>query len=227
MKKILITTAIVLGFTHFIHAQIDKNVGDFTSVKTTNKIKVELVPSSENKVVINESDEKSVNIINKNGRLILKNTLKELVTEHEYSVTLQVYYKNLEEIDAHGGSYVYNSKPITETKLSLQASVGSTIDIAVKTQDLDLSANTGAKINVKGTNENATKISSSAGSTVSTKDLVTKKAKVAVNAGAHALVAATDYLETQIIGGGTIKVFGKPRDVKEKKSIGGTIEYVK
>lgn len=227
MKKSLFIALTFLGFQTAVNAQISKNVGDFTSVKTTNKIKVELIPATENKIVVKESDENSISITNKNGRLILKNTLKELVTENEYSVTVQVHYKNLEEIDAQGGSYIFSTQPITQSKLNLQAGLGATIVITVKTQDLDISANTGAKVKVDGTNENATKISSSAGSTVTAKDILTKRTKVSVNAGGHALVAATDYLETQIIGGGTIKVFGKPKEVKEKKSIGGTIEYVK
>lgn len=227
MKKSFLITLVFFGFQTVVNAQIDKNVGDFTSLKTTNKIKVELIPADVNKIVVKESDENGVSITNKDGRLILKNTIKELVTENEYSVTVQVHYTTLKEIDAQGGSYIYSTQPVNQTSLELQANLGSTIDIPVATDNLTINANTGAKVKVKGTNTNAAKITASAGAVVTANNVITKRNKVLVNSGAQALVSATDYLETQIIAGGTIKIYGKPKDVKEKKSIGGTIEYVK
>src|SRR5690606_14937154 len=113
-----------LGFLSAVNAQVDKNVGDFTSIKTSNRIKVELIQGAENKVVVNESQQDAVNIINKNGRLILKNTLKELVTENEYSVTIQVYFTEVKEIDAQGGSYIYSKQPIVQKNLKLSANLG-------------------------------------------------------------------------------------------------------
>lgn len=132
MKKFILIV-FVFGFVNICQAQIEKNVGDFTSLKTSNRIKVELIPSDQNKVIVNEGQEDAVNITNKNGRLILKNTLKELVSEEKYSVTVQVYFNNLENIDAQGGSYIYSQKPIQQNNLKLSVNLGSVVVLDVKT----------------------------------------------------------------------------------------------
>ncbi|MBA5792135.1 DUF2807 domain-containing protein [Flavobacterium sp. xlx-214] len=226
MKKILVLSGIFMGFQFTAQAQIEKNIGDFTSLKTTNRIKVELIPSTTNKVVLKDSDEKSVNITNKNGRLILKNTVKELVTEGEYSVTVQVYFTNLNEIDAQGGSYIFSTQTISQDKLKMSANLGSTIDINLNTKTVEGSVNTGGKLKLKGTNEESVKLLASTGSHIQANELTTNKNKVTVNSGSTATVTATTYLEAQVIAGGTIKIYGNPKEIKEKTSIGGTIERI-
>lgn len=227
MKKILVLSGIFMGFQFTAQAQIEKNIGDFTSLKTSNRIKVELIPATENKIVVKESQVDAVNITNKNGRLILKNTLKELVTEGEYSVTVQVHFNNLKEIDAQGGSYIFNEIVINQNQLDLNANLGSTIKLNVATEILNANANTGAKLFLNGTASKKAKLSASSGGAITANELTALKNSVKVNSGSTIKATATDYLEAQIIAGGTIKIYGKPKDVKEKISIGGTIEYIK
>lgn len=226
MKKYILT-AVIFSFVTISHAQIEKNVGDFTSLKTTNRIKIELIPSDENKIVVKESQEDAVSITNKNGRLVLKNTLKELVTEGEYSVTLQVYFKDLKEIDAQGGSYIYTEKPIVQESLKLSANVGSTIEGSLKVDNLNASANTGAKLILKGSVSKSVKLSGSAGAQITANELSSPRTKIVVNSGSNASVTATEFVDAQVIAGGKIKIYGNPKDVKEKVSVGGTIERVK
>lgn len=226
MKKYLLT-AIILNFVTVSRAQIEKNVGDFTSLKTTNRIKVELIPSEENKVVVKESQENAVSIANKNGRLILKNTLKELVSEGEYSVTIQVHFKDLNDIDAQGGSYIYTEKPIVQKTLKLSANLGATIDAPLKVEHLNAYANTGAKLILKGSASESVKLNGSAGAQITANELKSIKTKITVNSGSVASVTATDYVDAQVFAGGKIKIYGNPKDVKEKVSVGGSIERVK
>lgn len=226
MKKYILT-AVIFSFVTISHAQIEKNVGDFTSLKTTNRIKIELIPSDENKIVVKESQEDAVSITNKNGRLVLKNTLKELVTEGEYSVTLEVYFKDLKEIDAQGGSYIYTEKPIVQESLKLSANVGSTIEGSLKVDNLNASANTGAKLILKGSVSKSVKLSGSAGAQITANELTSPRTKIVVNSGSNASVTATEFVDAQVIAGGKIKIYGNPKDVKEKVSVGGTIERVK
>lgn len=225
MKKYILTV-ITLGFLSAVNAQVDKNVGDFTSIKTSNRIKVELIQGAENKVVVNESQQDAVNIINKNGRLILKSTLKELVTENEYSVTIQVYFTEVKEIDAQGGSYIYSKQPIVQKNLKLSANLGSVVNLPMQTETLSVSGTTGAKITLTGSVQKSVQVKASAGAQITANKLTTARNKVVVNSGSIAFVTATHYLDAQVIAGGKINISGKPTDVKEKITIGGTIEYV-
>lgn len=227
MKKSFFITALFLGFQTLVSAQIDKNVGDFTSLKASNRIKIELIPAAENKIVLKESQADAVNIINKNGRLVLKNTLKELVSEDEYSVTIQVYFNNLKEIDAQGGSYIFSDAVVDQNKIELNANLGSTIKLNLKTETLNANANTGAKLYLKGSASKSVKLSASAGGQIIANELSTLRTIVKVNSGSVVNATATDYLEAQVLAGGSIKIHGKPKDVKEKITLGGTIEYIK
>jgi|SRR5690554_6934916 len=226
MKKQFLITALFLVFQTFVNAQIDKNVGDFTSIKTSNRIKVELIQGTENKVVVKESQEDAVNITNKNGRLVLKNTLKELVSEDEYSVTVQVYFKEVKEIDAQGGSYVYSEQPLVQNNLKASANLGSILRLPVQVETLNVSGNTGAKITLTGSAQKSVQLKVSTGAQITANKLKTARNKVVVNSGSTAWVTATDYLDAQVIAGGKITISGKPIDVKEKVTIGGSIEYV-
>lgn len=227
MKKIVLLVLAITALPFISTAQVEKNVGDFTSLKTTNRIKVELIPAAENKVLLKDGQEESVNITNKNGRLILKNTVKKLVSEGEYSVTVQVYFKNLGEIDAQGGSYIFGTGTIEQEKLKLSANIGSTIDVHLKTDNLEASANTGAKLKLKGSNTGSVKLLASTGAQIQAAEFTTAKNKVTVNSGSSASVTATEVMEAQVIAGGNIKIYGNPKDIKEKTSIAGTIERIK
>lgn len=227
MKTHFFTTAVFLGLQTIVNAQVDKNVGDFTSLKASNRIKIELIPSTENKIVLKESQADAVNIINKNGRLVLKNTLKELVAESEYSVTIQVHFNNLNEIDAQGGSYIFSDAVIDQNKLELSANLGSVLQLNLKTETLTVHANTGAKINLKGSASKSVKISASSGGQITANELTTLRNIIKVNSGSVVKATATDYLEAQVLAGGSIKIHGSPKDVKEKITLGGSIEYIK
>ncbi len=227
MKKYFFSAALLIGLQTVASPQIDKNVGDFTSLKASNRIKIELIPSTENKIVVKESQVDAVNIINKNGRLVLKNTLKELVSESEYSVTIQVYFNNLKEIDAQGGSYIYNDAVIDQNKIELNANLGSVLQLNLKTETLMVSANTGAKVNLKGSASKSVKISASSGGQITANELTTLRNIIKVNSGSVVKATATNYLEAQVLAGGSIKIHGTPKDVKEKITLGGTIEYIK
>ncbi len=202
-------------------------MGDFTSLKASNRIKIELIPSTENKIVVKESQADAVNIINKNGRLVLKNTLKELVSESEYSVTIQVHFNNLKEIDAQGGSYIFSDAVIDQTKIELNANLGSTIKLNLKTETLTANSNTGAKLHLNGSASKSVKLSASSGGQITANELTTLRNIIKVNSGSVVKATATDYLEAQVLAGGSIKIHGKPKDVKEKITLGGTIEYIK
>ena len=225
MKKYVVAAALVIS--SISHAQVEKNIGDFTSLKTSNRIKIELIPSDQNKVVVKESQEDAVNIVNKNGRLVLKNTLKELVSEDEYSVTIQVYFKNLEKIDAQGGSYIFSEAVLEQTAIELSANLGSTINLNLKTETLKANTNTGAKLKLKGFISKSVKLSASSGGQITANELKAARNTVKVNSGSIAKVTATDYIDAQVLAGGKITIYGTPKDVKEKVTIGGSIEYVK
>ena len=60
MKNLLIAIVGIIALSAY--SQSSKDMGDFTEIRTTNRIKVELIPSSENKIVLDTKDESNVTL---------------------------------------------------------------------------------------------------------------------------------------------------------------------
>ena len=61
MKKL---TLIFLFLTATTFSQVEKNLGDFNKVTTFDRIEVLLIPSSENRILIQGADADNVEVIN-------------------------------------------------------------------------------------------------------------------------------------------------------------------
>ena len=92
----------VLGF-QFSFAQLSRDVGEFSSLKVYDKITVVIIPSNENKVE-SSSDDASVETVNKNGELKIRMSPAKILQGNQVSV--KVYYRNLNDIQASQGSSV-------------------------------------------------------------------------------------------------------------------------
>ena len=69
MKKIVY---IFLLISSIAFSQTEESVGDFTKVTAFDKIDVNLVASTENKVVLKGANSQEVELVNKNGELKIR-----------------------------------------------------------------------------------------------------------------------------------------------------------
>lgn len=224
MKHLFATlvSLITLG----LNAQTDKNLGDFTELKATQRIKIELIPSSENKIQIDSKDENSVSLTNKNGRLIIKNTLKELVSEDAYNVSIRVYFKELNAINAESGSYIFSKETLKSNSLKLTANLGAKIDLKLTSDDVEAKVFTGATMNLEGSAKSGNFIAN-AGGTIKAKDLKFEDLSATVNAGGKLDVTASNSIKATTRAGGNINIYGNPESVIEKTTAGGNINRIK
>ena len=88
MKKIVFSLLLISSVAF---SQIEKNVGDFNKVTSFDQIDVLLVPSDENKVVLDGNGANEVEVVNKNGELKIRMPLTRLLDGDNISAT--VYYK--------------------------------------------------------------------------------------------------------------------------------------
>lgn len=224
MKNLLFTVVGLIAFNS--QAQVTKDMGDFSEIRTTNRIKVELIPSSESKVVLDSKDESNITLVNKNGKLAIKNTLKELVSDSDYKVSVKVYYKNLNSIEAESGSYVFNTKTIDSNSLKISSSSGSQVHLKVKTKTLEAKVFAGANITLEGSGTTGILIGT-AGGVIDASKLILEDATATVNAGGKIEVKAKNNVEATTRAGGYINIYGNPKTVTEKTTAGGTIKRVK
>ena len=205
-------------------AQITKEVGDFDEVKVFDKLHVKLVASSDNKVVIKGARESEVEVINKKGILKIRMTMSKLLSGDDLDITL--YYKHIELIDVNEGAVVTSTDAIKATSFKVSAQEGGKINVDLDVDKLKVSSVSGGEntLSGKASNQDA---SLGAGGFLLASKLVTSQTTVSVSAGGKADVNATTLVDAKVSAGGSIYIYGKPRQINQKTVFGGKIEEVK
>lgn len=223
MKRIVFIT-FLMSFQMLLAQDITKNVGDFTTVRTFDKINVLLIKSTENKIVISGHNAADVEVVNKGNDIKIRMKFSKLMQGDDVSVTL--YYKNIDQIEASEGSYVSSQDTFKATAFELNAKEGAKIKVNLDVQKLKTKLNSGGEtiIGGKATNHVA---SITSGGTLSAKDLITAQSTVSISAGGDATINASDFVEAKTTAGGTINIHGNPKQVNKTNTAGGAINIIK
>ena len=224
MKNKFLTLITCFIFSFGI-AQTEKKVGDFTKVSSFDKIDVQLIPSNENKVILQGKDADQVELVNKNGELKIRMPFGKLLKGDDISAT--VYYKKLDAVEANEGSRIASKEEIKAINFDIICKEGSEIKLLnLQASRLQVRTSAGSIVTVKGSVKNQDILSNSGGK-YDGQDCITEQTVVTVNAGGIAHVNATDLVDAKTRAGGEIRIYGKPKQINEKKIAGGTIEQVK
>ncbi|MFM2370074.1 MAG: hypothetical protein RL619_2395 [Bacteroidota bacterium] len=218
MKKLVIITFVFLS--QLTNAQITRNLGDFDEVKVFDKINVKLISSSENKVVITGDRADEVETVNKNGELKIRMPFPQLLSGN--NIIVKLYFINIENISASEGSSISSEADFKQTMLDLNAKSGALINIEIDVEKVNILASTGGIINVSGkaTNQDADITS---GGILKANDLHTTQTSISVAAGGKAEINATTLVDAKVKAGGSIYIYGKPKQINKEVFIGGTI----
>lgn len=222
MKRIVLLMA--LCTMQFSFAQVKKTVGEFDKIKVFDRITVELVPSSEEKVEITGTRSSEVEVVNKNGELKIRMALKKLLDGE--AIDVKVFFKNLTKIDANEGSFIGCDKAFSQPSIYASAQEGAQVKIALKVDRAELKAATGGILKISGTADSQD-VSLGAGGILEGRNLKTERTSVSVKAGGEAEVNATESVDARVTAGGKIKIYGKPKQVNRKTTLGGSIEEIR
>lgn len=223
MKKIAFIV-FLMSFQILLAQDVTKNVGDFTTVRVFDKITVLLIKSTENKVVISGHNASDVDIVNKGDDIKIRMKFSKMMQGDDVSVTL--YYKRIDQIEASEGSYISSQDTFKATAFGVNAKEGAKIKVNLDVEKLKTKLNSGGEVIVGGKATNHD-VSITSGGTLSAKDLATKQSTVSISAGGEANIHATDFVEAKTTAGGTINVYGNPKQVNKTNNAGGAINIIK
>ena len=218
MKKVLII-AFVFAI-QFANSQVNRNLGDFDQVKVFDKITVKLIAANENKMVITGSRADEVEAINKNGDLQIRMPFPKLLSGDDIVVNL--YFKKLESISVSEGSFVSSEADFKQTTLDLNAKSGGEIKLVLDLDKVNVKAYAGGIVSISGkaTNQNVTITS---GGILNAKNLHTSQTSISVSAGGQSEIYAAILVDAKVKAGGSIFIYGKPKQINKEVFIGGTI----
>jgi hypothetical protein len=221
MKKLAF---IFLLITTAAFSQVERTLGDFTKVTSFDKLDILLIQSNENKIIINGYEASSVETVNKNGELKIRMPFSQTMGGSAISVTL--YYKNIEAVEANEGSRISSSETLKAIIFDIIAKEGAIVKINLDVDKLNVKGTSGAIITVNGKAKNQDLLINS-GSIYNAKSLETAQTTITVNAGGEADIFASDLVDAKVRAGGNITIYGKPRQINQKVVAGGTIREAK
>lgn len=210
---------LMLAFT--VSAQnVEENLRDFSELKTFNAVEVEVIPSTENRIMITGHSKNDVKFEVVGNRLEIRLSLDNIWSKDNTQIRL--YTKNLETIDANEGSFIELSEDLKGDKLTFRAQEGAVILGRVKGRYIHSKSITGGKITLKGEAEEQLAETNTGGHFYG-RNLHTKSTEVSAGTAGKAEVYATEYVKATAKLGGTVEVFGRPAEVDKKTSLGGKI----
>ncbi|RVT79958.1 DUF2807 domain-containing protein [Flavobacterium sufflavum] len=219
MKKVFLVAIAIVSQATF--AQVTKKLGDFNAVKVFDKLTVKLIASTENKVVISGAREKEVEVVNNNGELKLRMPFPKLLSGNDISIKL--YYKNIDGISASEGSSVSSDAVFKQTIFDLNAKEGAKINLKVDAQKVNVKAVTGGIIELSGDAVNQDVVIMSGG-VLKSRNLHTSQTTVSLSAGGNAEINASTLVDAKVKAGGTVSIYGKPKQINQETILGGKIE---
>lgn len=220
MIKQIIFASLLFAATA-INAQVEKNLGDFKELKVYDRIEVELIKAEENKVVITGGNTADVVLVNKNGSLKIKMSLKKIFDGD--NTTVQLYYKTIDVIDVNEGAFVSSNDVIKQFEIDTRAQEGGSIKLMVEDVTfVEAKAITGGVIRISG-QAKSQNIDLTTGGSFLGKELITETAKINIRAAGEAHVKATKEVDVKVKAGGTAYIYGTPETVKEDILFGGKL----
>jgi hypothetical protein len=218
MKKIILVTFVMISQFNF--AQTTIKLDNFDDLKVFDQLNVTLVQSDENKVVVTGKNESSFEAVNKNGVLKLRMTLTKILSGADTKVTL--YFKNIKRIDANEGSIVSSKHVFKQTTMDLSSQEGANIDVELDTENTTVKLYSGGIMSLSG-KAVTQKVTINSGGIFNAKNLETSQTTVSVSAGGSAEVNATTLVNAKVNAGGSITIYGKPKEIKQETFAGGII----
>lgn len=217
-KKLALITLVLL--TQLTNAQITKNLGDFDVVKVFDKINVKLIPASENKIVITGNRADEVETLNKNGELKIRMPFPKLLSGD--AIMVKLYFKRIESISASEGSYVGSENTFKQTSIELITKEGSEINLDLNVEKVSVKANSGGIVELSGeaTNQDVTITS---GGILQAGELHTSQTTISIAAGGKAEIYANVLVDAKVKAGGSIYIYGNPKQINKETLLGGTI----
>ena len=219
MKRIILVVFVLL--TQLNYSQTIINLGDFDKIKVFDQLNVTLIPSTENKIEVTGTNQANVEIVNRNSLLKIRISLTKILEDNK-DLKVNLYFKNIQSIDANEGSMVSCKTVFKQTTMELSVQEGAMIEAELDVDNATAKLNSGGIINLLG--KAATqKATITSGGILNAKNLETSQTNVSITAGGSADVNASTFVEAKVNAGGTITIFGKPKQIKQQAFAGGTI----
>ena len=208
----------------FAQMEITVEIDKFTEIKAFDRIQVKLIKSNGNKVVITGENRDDVEVVSKDGLLKIRMEAENHMDGRDIEARVH-YTESLSLLDSNEGATISSDETFSADATKIAVQEGGKVELKVNIGQLELKSTSGGEITLSGTAKTQ-EITANAGGKVFNKELSTEQTDVTVNAGGRADIKASDKVKAKVRAGGTINVYGNPKEVEKSKTFGGKINIL-
>jgi hypothetical protein len=220
MKKVLIMLLLVTTGA-LAQDRIEKNLGDFTELKTYRGLQVEMIKSDSPKLIIEGNKASSVTVKNANGVLKLSLKIENSFSSDEVMVYLH-YSDPISVIDGNEGSNIFSDELIKQERVVVRAQEGARIKLQLDVKNVEVVTSTGGYISLSGKSESQD-VKANTGGIYKGAMLKTEHTTINAATGGNAEIFASKSVDAKASTAGIIDIEGDPEQVSRKESTGGNI----
>lgn len=205
------------------HAQERENrqIPSFNHLKVSEGIKVYLHQSNTERLEVEARnvglDEVETEVIDDLLKISLSGN-----RHHNVTVRVDVYYKNIESIDASSASSVFSEQVIKGDNFVIDVSSAASVDVKVDVYKITIDASSSGDVKVAGKSHNLSVDVSSAGG-INAYELISENAVADASSAGSAKIYVTKSLRADASSGGSIRYKGNPHSSNVDSSSGGSV----
>ncbi|SEB63831.1 Putative auto-transporter adhesin, head GIN domain [Maribacter dokdonensis] len=201
--------------------KITQSIEPFKEVKGFDGLSINLIKSSENKVVISGENTDKVAVVNNDGILKIRMQIGKIFSGYKTFVDLH-YAQDILIIDVNEDARIVTEQMIEQDVLELKAQEGGELVVNAIVEQMLIKSVSGGIIKTNGSS-NVQDVQINTGGVYEGKSFETNFSTINVNAGSRAEINAKDYVKATVKAGGEVLVYGNPKKLEEKTVFGGTI----
>jgi hypothetical protein len=202
--------------------KITQSLDPFKELKGFDGLSINLIKSTENKVIISGENTDKVAIVNNEGVLKIRMQIGKIFSGYKTFVDLY-YAGDILVIDVNEDARIVTEDLIQQDVLELKAQEGGELIVSANVEQMLIKSVSGGIIRTTGTS-NLQDVQINTGGVYEGKNFETNFSTINVNAGSRAEIYARDYVKATVKAGGEVLVFGNPKKLEEKTVFGGTIK---
>ncbi|MAW95984.1 MULTISPECIES: head GIN domain-containing protein [unclassified Leeuwenhoekiella] len=200
-----------------------ENIGDFTEVKVFDRMRVNLIKSDENKVILKGRDTEDIELVNKDGILKIRMDIDKIFDGNETFV--EVYFNNLKVIDGNEGAEININELLEQDEIEIRVQEGARVTAGIDVESATLRAVTGGIIRINGS-ARSQNVEINTGGIYNGKNLETTDTQIRIQAGGEAEIFARRTADIKLRAGGDVYVYGNPTELIKDKFIGGRVRLM-
>ena len=178
-----------------------ENIGDFTEVKVFDRMRVNLIKSDENKVILKGRDTEDIELVNKDGILKIRMDIDKIFDGNETFV--EVYFNNLKVIDGNEGAEININELLEQDEIEIRVQEGARVTAGIDVESATLRAVTGGIIRINGS-ARSQNVEINTGGIYNGKNLETTDTQIRIQAGGEAEIFARRTADIKLRAGADI-----------------------